>query len=77
MTDIPPLSPTQAEALPWACRSDRSSTRAATTTETLLTEVGLNMAVGVALGVGLVLFVTLGWRSAAEWFVAWCCRWCL
>jgi len=62
MTDIRAAVATQAEALPWGLSIETVFDQSRYTTERL-TEVGLNMAVGVALVVA-VLFVTLGWRSA-------------
>jgi multidrug efflux pump subunit AcrB len=52
----------QGENLPWGLSIETVFDQSRYTTERL-TEVGLNMAVGVVLVV-VVLFVTLGWRSA-------------
>jgi multidrug efflux pump subunit AcrB len=52
----------QAAALPWGLSVETVFDQSRYTTERL-TEVGLNMALGVVLVVA-VLFVTLGWRSA-------------
>jgi multidrug efflux pump subunit AcrB len=62
MADIRAAVEAQAAALPWGLSVETVFDQSRYTTERL-TEVGLNMALGVALVVA-VLFVTLGWRSA-------------
>ncbi len=62
MADIRTAVAVQEEALPWGLSITTVFDQSRYTTERL-TEVGLNMVVGVALVVA-VLFVTLGWRSA-------------
>lgn len=62
MDDIRAAVSLQAEELPWGLSLETVFDQSRYTIERL-TEVGLNMAVGVALVI-VVLFVTLGWRSA-------------
>jgi multidrug efflux pump subunit AcrB len=62
MTGIRAAVAAQAEALPWGLSIETVFDQSRYTLDRLA-EVGVNMAVGVALVV-VVLFVTLGWRSA-------------
>jgi multidrug efflux pump subunit AcrB len=62
MADMRAAVSAQAEALPWGLSLETVFDQSRYTIERL-SEVGLNMAVGVVLVVA-VLFVTLGWRSA-------------
>ncbi len=62
MSDIRGAVDLQAQTLPWGLTIETIFDQSRYTTERL-TEVGLNMLIGVLLVVA-VLFVTLGWRSA-------------